>query len=124
MHNENQPLYMISMRNLRRKSKTRKHNFKYVCWQYSQFYALRNDYPTCNLTNVFGLPRGKQQFSKYIFLNVNFGNFYGNQLRTPRVLKKDGWTPLTISGRLIVPRCPQLVPIEISNICQKFPILN
>ena len=29
-----------------------------------------------------------------------FGNFYGNQLRTPRVLKKDEWTPLTISGRI------------------------
>ena len=28
-----------------------------------------------------------------------FGNFYGNQLRTPGVLKKDGWTPLTTSGR-------------------------
>ena len=31
---------------------------------------------------------------------TNVGNFYGNQLRTPRVLKKDGWIPLTISGRI------------------------
>ena len=29
-----------------------------------------------------------------------FGNFYGNRLRTPRVLKKDRWTPLTICGRI------------------------
>ena len=33
---------------------------------------------------------------------TNVGNFYGNQLRTPRVLKKkkDGWKPLTISGKI------------------------